>query len=373
MRNVLEISVALASDDAIVGTLGGVVTLVAGDAGDGLGSTVCATASEVAKPTTIAVHVTSGLATQTRARAAKQTRSHHRSRHRNKFSTGRMSEKIKISSGLYVVATPLGNLGDITARALATLRSVDCIACEDTRVTRDLLRFLDIAPPTLVSVREHNERTAAETIVLRIAAGEAVAYASDAGTPAISDPGGRLVAAVRAAGFQIIPIPGVSAVTAALSAAGLESTAFTFLGFAPVATGGLAEFVASISTRVETSVCFESPHRIEKFLLALAKGLPADRRVVIARELTKKFETITALDAGEIEAWVPLHADKMRGEFVIVVAGAAHATRASSFEARALLKVLLQELPPAKAAKLAAKITGESREALYQLAESLKN
>lgn len=283
-----------------------------------------------------------------------------------------MSEQLKISPGLYVVATPLGNLGDITVRALATLRSVDCIACEDTRVTRDLLRFLDIAPPTLVSVREHNERTAAEAIVLRIAAGEAVAYASDAGTPAISDPGARLVAAVRAAGFPIIPIPGVSAVTAALSAAGLESTAFTFLGFAPVAAGELAEFVAIIGTRVETSVCFESPHRIEKFLLALAKGLPADRRVVIARELTKKFETITALNAGEIEAWIPLHADKMRGEFVVVVAGAAHATRASSFEARALLKVLLQELPPAKAAKLAAKITGESREALYELAESLK-
>ncbi len=284
-----------------------------------------------------------------------------------------MSEPIKVSSGLYVVATPLGNLGDITLRALTTLKAVDCIACEDTRVTRDLLRFLDIAPPTLVSVREHNERAAADAIVSRINAGEAVAYVSDAGTPAISDPGARLVAAVRAAGLPVTPIPGVSAVTAALSAAGLESTAFTFLGFAPVAAGELAECVATMATRVETSVCFESPHRIEKFLLALAKGLPAERRVVIARELTKKFETITALNAGEIEAWLPLHADKMRGEFVIVVAGALHATRASTFEARALLKVLLQELPPAKAAKLAAKITGEPRDALYELAESLKN
>ncbi len=283
-----------------------------------------------------------------------------------------MSEPLKIPSGLYVVATPLGNLGDVTLRALATLRAVDCIACEDTRVTRDLLRFLDIAPPTLTSVREHNERAAADAIVSRIAAGEAVAYVSDAGTPAISDPGARLVAAVRAAGLPVTPIPGVSAVTAALSAAGLESTAFTFLGFAPVAAGELAEFVATISTRVETSVCFESPHRIEKFLLALAKGLPADRRVVIARELTKKFETITALNAGDIEAWIPLHVERMRGEFVIVVAGAAQPTRASSFEARALLKALLQELPPAKAAKLAAKITGESREALYTIAESMK-
>ena len=321
----------------------------------------------------MAAQVAGEFAARAHACAGARNRPFHRTRHRNKFNTGRMSEQIKISPGLYVVATPLGNLGDITVRALSTLRTVDCIACEDTRVTRDLLRFLDIAPPTLVSVREHNERTAADAIVARIAAGEAVAYASDAGTPAISDPGARLVAAVRAAGFPIIPIPGVSAVTAALSAAGLESTAFTFLGFAPVAAGELAEFVATISTRVETSVCFESPHRIEKFLLALAKGLPADRRVVIARELTKKFETITALSAVAIEAWIPLHADKMRGEFVIVVAGAAQATRASSFEARALLKVLLQELPPAKAAKLAAKITGESRETLYELAESLKS
>lgn len=300
----------------------------------------------------------------------------HSEKTSNKMNTERMVERseaqTKLSSGLYVVATPLGNLGDITARALATLRSVVCIACEDTRVTRDLLRFLGITPPVLVSVREHNERAAADAIIQRIERGEAVAYVSDAGTPAISDPGARLVAAVRAANFQITPIPGVSAVTTALSVAGLESTAFSFLGFAPVTAGDLAEFVHGMNTRTETSVCFESPHRIEKFLLALAQGLPADRRVVIARELTKKFETVTTLNAGEIEAWIPVNAERMRGEFVIVVAGAAQATSASSFEARALLKVLLQELPPAKAAKVAAKITGESRQTLYELAESLK-
>jgi len=283
-----------------------------------------------------------------------------------------MTEHSKIQAGLYVVATPLGNLGDITMRALATLKSVHCIACEDTRVTRDLLRLLAIAPPTLVSVREHNERQAAQSVVSRIASGEAVAYASDAGTPAISDPGARLVAAVRAAGFPIIPIPGVSAVTTALSVAGLESTAFTFSGFAPVAAGELAAFVELIAGRTETSVCFESPHRIEKFLAALAKGLPAERRVIIARELTKKFETISALIAGELEAWIAQNSDHMRGEFVIVVAGAEHVTRASTFDARNVLKILLPELPPAKAAKLAAKITGEPREALYELAEKLK-
>ena len=283
-----------------------------------------------------------------------------------------MTEHSGVQAGLYVVATPLGNLGDITVRALATLRGVQCIACEDTRVTRDLLRLLEIAPPALVSVREHNERQAAESVIARIAGGEAVAYASDAGTPAISDPGARLVAAVRAAGFPIIPIPGVSAVTAALSVAGLESTAFTFLGFAPVAAGELATFVEAMASRVETSVCFESPHRIEKFLAALAAGLPADRRVVIARELTKKFETVTALNAGELEAWIAQNGERMRGEFVVVVAGAEQAARSSSLDARTVLKALLQELPPAKAAKLAAKLTGEPRDALYEMAESWK-
>lgn len=283
-----------------------------------------------------------------------------------------MSEPIKVPSGLYVVATPLGNLGDVTLRGLTTLKAVDCIACEDTRVTRDLLRFLDIAPPTLVSVREHNERTAADAIVARISAGEAVAYVSDAGTPAISDPGARLVAAVRAAGLAVIPIPGVSAVTAALSAAGLESTAFTFVGFAPISAGDLVEFVAGMTTRVETTVFFESPHRIEKTMAALAKGLPPERRVVIAREITKKFETISAMVASEINDWLHSHADRMRGEFVVMVEGAKEATRSGLIDARELLKVLLDELPPAKAAKLAAKITGESREALYAVAETLK-
>ena len=283
-----------------------------------------------------------------------------------------MSEPLKVPSGLYVVATPLGNLGDVTLRALATLKGVDCIACEDTRVTRDLLRFLDIAPPVLVSVREHNERVASEAIVSRIAGGEAVAYVSDAGTPAISDPGARLVASVRAAGFPIIPIPGPSAITAALSAAGLESTAFTFTGFAPIAAGDLAEFVAVMSARVETTVFFESPHRVEKTMAALAGGLPPGRRVVIAREISKKFETISAILAADIESWLQTHAERMRGEFVLLVEGAKQPTRAALIDARELLKVLLEELPPARAAKLAARITGEPREALYAMAESLK-
>lgn len=276
-------------------------------------------------------------------------------------------------AGLYVVATPLGNLGDITLRGQRVLAGVACIACEDTRVTRELLRLLDIAPPMLVSVREHNEREAASGVVSRIAAGDAVAYVSDAGTPAISDPGARLVAAVRAAGFPTIPIPGVSAVTAALSVAGFESTAFTFLGFAPTSKGELASFVEAIATRTETSVFFESPHRIDKTLLTLADGLPAERRIVIARELTKKFETVSALTAGAIGEWLGNNAERLRGEFAIVVAGADQPVRTSAIDGRTLLKALLPELPPARAAKLAAKLSGEDRESLYALAETMKS
>ncbi len=278
-----------------------------------------------------------------------------------------------LQAGLYVVATPLGNLGDITLRAQRVLAGVACIACEDTRMTRELLRLLGIAAPALVSVREHNEREAASGVVARIAAGDAVAYVSDAGTPAISDPGARLVASVRAAGFPTIPIPGVSAVTAALSVAGLESTAFTFIGFAPTAKGELTAFVEAIAARTETSVFFESPHRIEKTLAALAAGLAADRRVVIGRELTKKFETVSALTAGEIGDWLHGNATRLRGEFVVVVAGAAQAVRSAGIDGRTLLKALLPELPPARAVKLAARLSGEDRDALYALAETLKS
>ena len=284
-----------------------------------------------------------------------------------------MSEPSEFETALYVVATPLGNLGDITKRAVSVLSHVPVIACEDTRVTRDLLRLLGIPAPVLFSVREHNEREAADSVIARLVAGEAVAYASDAGTPAISDPGARLVALVRAAGFPVVPVPGVSAVTTALSVAGLESTAFTFVGFAPVTPTSLAQFVERIAARVETTVFFESPHRVDKTLQALAIGLPADCRVVIARELTKKFETIMALPAGELDAWRVANAERLRGEFVIVVAGTTQAPTPAFADAQTLLKMLLEELPPAKAAKLAAKITGQSREALYALAEKLKS
>jgi 16S rRNA (cytidine1402-2'-O)-methyltransferase len=278
-----------------------------------------------------------------------------------------------LESGLYVLATPLGNLGDITLRALDTLRRARVIACEDTRVTRELLRHLNIDAPMLMSVREHNEREQSDGIVERIAAGEAVVYASDAGTPAVSDPGARLVAAVRAAGLRVIPIPGVSAVTTAVSVAGLEATAFVFLGFAPTSANALDDFIDAIAQRGEVSVFFESPHRAEKTLARIAERLPPDRRIVIARELTKKFETIIGVTAGELTMWVAANVAQMRGEFVVVIdAAATNDQPKSEFDARTLMKALLEELPASKAAKVAAKLTDEPRQALFELAESLK-
>jgi 16S rRNA (cytidine1402-2'-O)-methyltransferase len=278
-----------------------------------------------------------------------------------------------LESGLYVLATPLGNLGDITVRARDTLARAGAIACEDTRVTRELLRLLNIDAPPLVSVRAHNEREQAERIVERISAGEAIVYASDAGTPGVSDPGARLVATVRAAGLKVIPIPGVSAVTAAISVAGFEATAFTFLGFAPTTANALDEFLDAMIDRTELSVFFESPHRAEKTFLRMSERLPNDRRVVIARELTKKFETIVGISAGELRAWVEANSAQMRGEFVIVVdAASTKQSVKTDLDTKALMKALLEELPASKAAKVAAKLTGESRQELYELAEALK-
>jgi 16S rRNA (cytidine1402-2'-O)-methyltransferase len=232
---------------------------------------------------------------------------------------------------------------------------------------------LSIDVPQLISVREHNEREQSAHIVDRIAAGEAIVYASDAGTPGVSDPGSRLVAAVRGAGYAVIPIPGVSAVTAAISVAGFDATAFTFLGFAPTAANALDEFIDDISECAEISVFFESPHRAEKTLQRLGELLPNDRRVVIARELTKKFETIVSLNAKALVAWVEANRDRMRGEFVIAV-DAAPKTRTSSstFDSKTLMKALLEELPASKAAKVAAKLTGQSRHELFEIAETLK-
>jgi 16S rRNA (cytidine1402-2'-O)-methyltransferase len=276
----------------------------------------------------------------------------------------------RLPPALYVVATPIGNLGDITLRALETLKAVDRVAAEDTRVSGQLLAHFNISRP-LVSIREHNERVAAEKVVAWVAAGEAVAYVSDAGTPAVSDPGARLVAAVRDAGLAVVPVPGVSAATTALSAAGVESGAWLFHGFLPPKPGARRAQLQSLATLPCALVFYEAPHRIEETLADMAEVLDSARRVTLARELTKKFESIVTLPLREAPAWLAADPNHVRGEFVVIVHEPATAV-AIDAEAMRVLDILQGALPPTLAAKLASQITGRSKAELYKMALALK-
>ncbi|MDT3707068.1 MAG: 16S rRNA (cytidine(1402)-2'-O)-methyltransferase [Thiobacillus sp.] len=271
---------------------------------------------------------------------------------------------------LYVVATPIGNLGDITLRALDILQRVDRVAAEDTRVSGQLLAHFNISKP-LISVREHNERKAADSVVARIVAGDAVAYVSDAGTPAVSDPGARLVAAVRAAGLRVVPIPGASAVTAALSAAGVESGAWLFHGFLPPRSGARRTALQGLATLPVALVFYEAPHRIEETLADMAAVLDSRRAVTLARELTKRFETIVTLPLSDAPAWLAADPNNVRGEFVVVV-HPPMTEAAIDTEAMRVLDILQVALPPPLAAKLAAQITGRSKAELYKMSLALK-
>jgi 16S rRNA (cytidine1402-2'-O)-methyltransferase len=277
----------------------------------------------------------------------------------------------RLPPALYVVATPIGNLGDITLRALDTLKSVDRVAAEDTRVSGQLLAHFNISRP-LVSIREHNERAAAERVVAWIAAGEAVAYVSDAGTPAVSDPGARLVAAVRAAGLTVVPVPGVSAVTTALSAAGLESGQWLFQGFLPPKTGARKAQLQVLAPLPCALVFYEAPHRIEETLADMAAVLDSTRQVTLARELTKRFESIVTLPLREAPDWLAADPNHVRGEFVVIVHPPAAAAATVDAEAMRVLDVLLGALPPTLAAKLASQITGRSKAELYKMTLALK-
>ncbi len=272
----------------------------------------------------------------------------------------------RLPPALYVVATPIGNLGDITLRALDVLRSVDRVAAEDTRVSGQLLAHFDIRKP-LVSIREHNEREAADKVVAWIAAGEAVAYVSDAGTPAISDPGARLVIAVRTAGLTVVPIPGASAVTTALSAAGLESGQWLFHGFLPPKSGARRAQLQTLAALPCALVFYEAPHRIEETLGDMAAVLDGSRAVTLARELTKKFESIVTLPLRDAPAWLTADPNHVRGEFVVIVHPPAAAAAVVDSEAMRVLDVLLGALPPTLAAKLASQITGRSKAELYKM------
>ncbi len=280
------------------------------------------------------------------------------------------------AGALYVVATPIGNLADLTLRAIFVLGLVDAVACEDTRVTGGLLRHLGLDKP-LLPLHQHNEHSAAQGVVDRLAAGQRVAYASDAGTPAISDPGAALVAAVAGAGFRVMPIPGASSAVAALSAAGdTLAQGFAFVGFLPGKGQDRRSALAAAAAATACQVLFEAPHRIEALAAGLAENAPA-RRVTLCRELTKQFESIVTLPAAELPAWLAGDAHRSRGEFVlvlhalpaaVVVAGAA----GLSAEAERLLGPLLRDLPLKQAVALAAELSGAPRNALYERALALK-
>jgi 16S rRNA (cytidine1402-2'-O)-methyltransferase len=277
---------------------------------------------------------------------------------------------------LYVVATPIGNLADITLRALHVLQLVDAIACEDKRHTQPLLRQYGIDKP-LLAVHQHNEAEAAEGVVLRLQRGERVAYVSDAGTPAVSDPGARLVALVRGAGFKVMPLPGASSVTTVLSAAGVtraegcegSGSSFVFAGFLPTKAGERDQAIALLRADPRAVVILEAPHRIEALARALA--VLQGRLVTVGRELTKQFEEIATLPAQDFAAWLDAGPQRTRGEFALVLhAASAHQEPDDSLR---ILKLLLAELPLKTAVKLAADITGAPRNELYDTALKLKN
>ena len=265
---------------------------------------------------------------------------------------------------LHVVATPIGNLNDLSPRALETLRGVAAICAEDTRHTRQLLSHFGIEQ-SLVALHEHNEAGIAERIVARLQAGESLALVSDAGTPLVSDPGFRLVAAARAAGIRVSPVPGPCALVAALSAAGLPSDRFAFEGFLPAKTGARRERLAQLAGETRTLIFYESSHRIEETLADAVVAFGADRPAAVARELTKLFETVLSGGLGELHARVAADADQRKGEFVLLVQGVVDDTEAKIAEGRRVYAQLNAHLPPSTAAKLAAEITGAPRKALY--------
>lgn len=272
---------------------------------------------------------------------------------------------------LYVVATPLGNLGDLTVRAAEVLRRVPWVAAEDTRHSAPLLRHLG-SPARLLPAHEHNEEAAAQQVIERLAAGDSVALISDAGTPAVSDPGARIVARVREAGYRVVPLPGPCAAVAALSASGLGAPHWLFHGFLPVKVRQREETLRELAALPCALVFYEAPHRILETMSALADTLGPVRRVVIARELTKLFETIHVCPLGEALAWLEADANRQRGEFVLII-DAPEAEDDDDVEAGRVLQLLLDDgLPVRQAAKLAHAITGAPKNALYERALALR-
>ena len=272
---------------------------------------------------------------------------------------------------LYVVATPIGNLADITLRALEVLKRVGAIAVEDTRVTSRLLKHYGVSAP-LIALHEHNERRAAQKILQLLAQGSSVALVSDAGTPAISDPGAIAVALAREAGYPVVPVPGANAAVAALSAAGSAAPHFLFYGFLPQSAAARRRELAALKTSAYLLVFYEAPHRVIASVADMAAAFGAGRTLTIARELTKLFESIHTCKLGTAAAWLAADVNRIKGEFVLLVEGAPEAAAADAGAAQRALEILLRELPLKQAVKLAAQIGGGGRNELYQLALEMK-
>lgn len=272
---------------------------------------------------------------------------------------------------LYVVATPIGNLDDLSPRALQTLNAVSLIAAEDTRHSSKLLRHFGILTP-VTALHEHNEREKAAELVALLGTGKSIALISDAGTPLVSDPGYRLVRAAHAAGIRVVPLPGACAAIVALSASGLPSDRFAFEGFPPVKSAARRAWFEALAGEPRTLIVYESPHRIVESLHDMVAVFGAARAAVYARELTKQFETVRHATLGELARWVAEDANQQRGEIVVLIHGAAPAVAETGEDAARILRILMKELPVSQAAALAAEITGQKKNQLYELALQLK-
>lgn len=269
---------------------------------------------------------------------------------------------------LYVVATPIGNLSDLSPRAREILNAVDLVACEDTRTTRTLLAAHGINAKT-TAVHEHNERSAGARLVEALAAGKNIALVSDAGTPAVSDPGALVVEAAHRAGIRVIPVPGASAAITAYSASGFLADRFLFVGFLPASAGARRKAIAALDAACPV-VLYEAPHRVLETVEDLAAAFGPDREVVIARELTKKFEEIARLPLSGAAAWIGANPHRQQGEFVLVLGPQAR-TEAKDDDTERILLVLLEEVSVSEAARIAARLTGGSKNALYARALEL--
>jgi 16S rRNA (cytidine1402-2'-O)-methyltransferase len=269
------------------------------------------------------------------------------------------------------VATPVGNLGDISRRALEILGSVDAVAAEDTRVTGQLLAHYGIAK-RLIAVHEHNERRVVNQVLTLLAAGRSLALTCDAGTPGISDPGAVVVAAARAAGFPVTPVPGPNAAIAALSVSGITAPHFLFYGFLPAKAAARRRALASLARLPYTLVFHEAPHRVEECVADLCEVLGGERRIVLARELTKLFESVHSCTLAEAQAWLAPDPKRRKGEFVLIVGGAGPEKEGDSGFAQRALAVLLDELPLKQAVNLAAKIAGGKKNELYRMALAMQ-